>query len=198
VAHATLEAHQPFRDFRYRTTRRDGTVLYMTTSGKPVFDGAGHFWGYRGVSSDVTAAVRAAQTEEALHQAQAALACVTRVLTLGEITTSIAHEVNQPLAAMVTNGNACVRWLAGDPPNLAEAREAVEAMIRHGHRASDVIRRIRALVQNAPPRQEWLDINALIREVMALVHSDGHHQGVALQTDLPRVVGDRTRCNKCC
>jgi signal transduction histidine kinase len=117
------------------------------------------------------------------------------VLTLGELTASIAHEVNQPLAAIVTNGEACVRLLAGDPPDLAETRQAVAAMIRDGHRASDVIRRIRALVQHTPPQPAWLDVNALILEVLALVRSDVQRHGVALQTqlatDLPPVRGDR-------
>ena len=100
-------------------------MAYIESNGKPVFDAEGRFLGYRGVSSDVTAAVCADQAEAALHRAQTALAHVTRVMTLGELTASIAHEINQPLAAIVTNGNACVRWLAGDPPNLEEVRQAV-------------------------------------------------------------------------
>jgi signal transduction histidine kinase len=120
-----------------------------------------------------------------------------RVTTLGELMASIAHEVNQPLAAIVTNGNACVRWLAGDPPNLEEVRQAVGRMIRDGHRASDVIQRIRALVQHTPPQQDWLDVNDMIQEVIALTRSEVHRQRISLQTqlaaDLPRVRGDRVQ-----
>src|SRR5712692_5674600 len=97
---ATLEAHQPFRGFVYRTAGADGSVVYIATSGKPVFDADGRFLGYRGVSTDVTATVRAEQVERALHLAQAELARVTRVTTLGELAASIAHEINQPLAAI--------------------------------------------------------------------------------------------------
>ena len=133
------------------------------------------------------------RAEEALHKTQAELAHVTRVTTLGEITASIAHEINQPLGAVVNNASACVRWLAAQ--NLEEARQSAALVIADGHRAAEIIGRIRALAQKAPPHKDWLDVNALIREVIALVHSDGHRQGIALQTDLaadlPRVVGDR-------
>ena len=107
---ALLDAHQPFRDFVYSATR-DGSALYIQTSGKPVFDAKGNFLGYRGVSTDVTAAVRADQAEEALRKVQTELSHVTRLTTSGELTASIAHEVNQPLAAIVNNGNACLRCL---------------------------------------------------------------------------------------
>src|SRR5216683_605788 len=114
---AMLEARQPFRGFVYRTAGADGSVVYVATSGKPVFDVDGRFLGYRGVSSDVTAAVRAEQVEKALHQAQAELARVTRVTTLGELAASIAHEINQPLAAIGADASACLHWLAADKPD---------------------------------------------------------------------------------
>src|SRR5439155_15316515 len=101
----------------------DGSVVYIATSGKPVFDADARFLGYRGVSSNVTAAVRADQAEKALHQAQAELARVTRVTTLGELAASIAHEVNQPLAAIGADANACLHWLATDRPDLDSVRE---------------------------------------------------------------------------
>jgi PAS domain S-box-containing protein len=131
---ATLEAHQPFRGFVYRTARADGSVVYIATSGKPVFDADDRFLGYRGVSSDVTAAVRAEQVEKALHQAQAELAHATRVTTLGELAASIAHEVSQPLAAIVADANACLNWLATPNPRLDMVREALDAMLKDGHR----------------------------------------------------------------
>jgi PAS domain S-box-containing protein len=135
------------------------------------------------------------RAEEAMHNAQAELAHVTRVATLGEMTASIAHEVNQPLAAVVTNANACLRWLAHEPSNLAEARRAVERIIKEGNRASDVIGRIRALVKKAPPRKDRVDVNEIILEVIALSRSEIHRNRVSLRPqlsdNLPPVLADR-------
>ena len=144
------------------------------------------------ISRDIT---ESRQTEEALHKAQAELAHVTRVMTMGELTASIAHEVNQPLAAVVTNGNACLRWLAREEPDLDEARAAVERMIRDGHRASDVIRRIRALSKNTEPQKARLDINDVIHEAVAVVHGGVREHRISLRTELSSallpVLGDR-------
>jgi len=134
---------------------------------------------------------------EALQKVQTELAHVSRVMTLGELTASIAHEVNQPLAAIVTNGNACLRWLAGATPNLDEARLAVQRIIKDSYRASEVISRIRTLVKKTPPRSDWIDLNELITEVFALAQSEARRNRVLLQqqlsADLPRVRGDRVQ-----
>jgi len=141
---------------------------------------------------DITERKRA---DEALHKTQAELAHVTRVATLGELTASIAHEVNQPLAAIVTNGNACLRWLAGDSPNLDEARETARRIIRDGNRAGDVIGRIRTLLRKTGTEKELLDMNQAVREVVALAEGEVRRNGVALRTeltgDLPPILGDR-------
>src|SRR5947208_7939313 len=141
---------------------------------------------------DITERKRA---DEALHKTQAELAHVTRVATLGELTASIAHEVNQPLAAIVTNGNACLRWLAGDSPNLDEARETARRIIRDGNRAGDVIGRIRTLLRKTGTEKELLDMNQAIREVVALAEGEVRRNEVALRTeltgDLPPIWGDR-------
>jgi len=135
--------------------------------------------------------------EEALRKAQAELSHVTRVTTLGEMTASIAHEVNQPLSGIITNGNACLRWLAGDSPNLDEAREAVRRILRDGNRASDVISRIRALVSKTDTEKSRLDVNDAIQEVAALAQGEVRRNSVALRTelahDLPPVLGDRVQ-----
>ena len=135
------------------------------------------------------------RAQEALQKAQVELVHATRVMTMGELTASIAHEVNQPLAGVVTNGHACLRWLARAVPDLAEARAAVERIIRDGHRASEVIQRIRALSKKTDPQTAWLDLNDVIHEVSALVHSEVRKHRVALWTDLssalPPVLGDR-------
>jgi C4-dicarboxylate-specific signal transduction histidine kinase len=134
---------------------------------------------------------------EALQKAQTELAHVSRVMTLGELTASIAHEVNQPLAAIVTNGNACLRWLGGATPNFTEARLAVERIIKDSYRASDVIARVRTLVKKTPPRNDLVDLNEVIVEVFALAQSEARHNRVhltkRLKDDLPAVRGDRVQ-----
>jgi PAS domain S-box-containing protein len=192
---ATLKAHQPFRGFVYRTAGADGSVVYIATSGKPVFDADGRFLGYRGVSSDVTAAVRADQVERALHLAQAELAHVTRVTTLGELTASIAHEINQPLAAIGADANACLHWLAADRPDLDSVREALTAIVKDGDRAAAVITRIRALLARSPVAHGPCDLTGVIRDVLPLIGPEIERHGIILETsltlDLPPVMGDR-------
>src|SRR5215470_9225406 len=186
----TLERREPFRDFVYQVRRVDGTLGFVSISGKPVWDAEGRFSGYRGVARDITERQR---TEEALRQAQAELAHVARVATLGELTASIAHEINQPLGAMVNSAHACVRWLAAQ--NLAHAQQSAVRVVTEGQRAADIIGRIRALAQKAPPHKDWLDLNALIRDVLALARSEVHRHGVVVETQLaaavPRIRGDR-------
>src|SRR5467141_2314844 len=132
---------------------------------------------------------------EALRETQTALAHVTRVMTMGELAASIAHEVNQPLAGVVINGNACLRWLAGESPNLAEAREAAQRIIRDGTRASEIISRVRALARKTGTPTERVDLNEAIREVLALCQGEARKHGVELRVqlpgDLPPVRGDR-------
>jgi C4-dicarboxylate-specific signal transduction histidine kinase len=133
--------------------------------------------------------------EEALREAQADLAHVTRVMTMGELMASIAHEVNQPLAAVTTNGNACLRWLARDPPDLEEARECLRRIIRDGNRAGGVIARIRALVKKSPPAKAPLDLSDTIQEVLTMITTEARQHRVAVWTDLaaglPLVRSDR-------
>ena len=187
---ATVERREPFRDFVYQVRRVDGTLGFVSISGKPVLDAAGRFAGYRGVARDITERQR---TEEALRQAQAELAHVARLTTLGELTASIAHEINQPLGAMVNSANACVRWLAAQ--NLEEARQSALRVVADGHRAADIIGRIRALSQKAPPHKDWLDLNATIWDVLALVRSEVQRHRVVVETHLtepvPLVRADR-------
>jgi PAS domain S-box-containing protein len=132
-----------------------------------------------------------------LAEAQAELAHVTRVTALGELTASIAHEVNQPLAGMLTNANAGLRWLKGDPPNLSEAGDAIRRIIRDGKRAGDVISRMRSLFKKAGTAKERLDLNEAIEEVVILTQSEARRHNLALRTqlaaDLPPVMGDRVQ-----
>ena len=137
------------------------------------------------------------RAEEALQKAQAELAHITRVMTLGELMASIAHEVNQPLAAVVTNAQACLRWLALETPRLDEARAAVERIVRDSNRTSEVIQRIRALVKKTEPQMVALDINDVIREAISLEQREMLSQRVSLRTELasalPPVPGDRVQ-----
>jgi NO-binding membrane sensor protein with MHYT domain len=137
------------------------------------------------------------RAEEALREAQAELAHVTRVMTLGELMASIAHEVNQPLAAVVTNAQACLRWLALETPHLDESRAAVERIVRDSNRASEVIQRIRALAKKSEPQMVALDINDVIREAISLERREMLSQRVSLRMELasalPPVLGDRVQ-----
>jgi NO-binding membrane sensor protein with MHYT domain len=137
------------------------------------------------------------RVEEALRQAQSDLAHVTRVTTLGELTASIAHEVNQPLAAVVTNAEACLRWLGRETPNLDEARRALERIIEDGNRAGEVIRHLRALSSKTETEKAPLDINDVVNEVIALVQHQLLSHRVSLRTELapalPMVLADRVQ-----
>src|SRR5207249_762296 len=115
---------------------------------------------------------------------QVALAHVTRLTTMGELAASIAHEVNQPLTAVIANANASLRWLAAATPNLDETRGAVGRIIRDGNRAGEVIARIRALVQKTDTEKVRLDINQTVQEVVILMQNEAVRKGVALRTDL--------------
>jgi C4-dicarboxylate-specific signal transduction histidine kinase len=133
--------------------------------------------------------------QEGLIRAQAEVARITRITTMGELAASIAHELNQPLGSIVTTGDACLRWLAAKPPNLDEARQAVEAIIRDGTRASSVLVRTRGLLRRGERLRERLDINDVVREVITLLDGELRRNGVDLCTELPQnlrpVVVDR-------
>jgi PAS domain S-box-containing protein len=132
---------------------------------------------------------------EALRAAQAELAHANRVATMGQLTASIAHEVNQPITAAVTNAHAALRWLEAIPPNLEEVRQAVGKIVSNGRQAGDVIGRIRALIKKAPPRKERYDLNEAIRDVISLSRNEMVRHGILLRTGLarglPPVHGDR-------
>jgi len=172
----------------------NGEPKTILNSAAPIRNAGGQIVGTVIVNEDVTEAKRG---EEKLRQAQAELAHVARVTMMGELTASIAHEVNQPLAAVVTNANAASRWLAANPPNLDEAREAIERIARDGARASEVIRRIRTLIKKSEPSRTSVDLNELIEETVALTQPELKHKKVSLRTELsprlPRVPADRVQ-----
>src|SRR5258707_15892297 len=178
----------------YETVRiaRDGRRVDISLTVSPLISRSGKVVGASKIARDITATKRA---EAELQQARIEFARVARVTTLGELTAAIAHEVNQPLTGLVSSGNACLRWLAGEVPNLKAARESVERMISAGSRAGEVIRRIRALVGKAPPLRDRLNINDAITEVIALIRGEIQRNRISLRTklstDVPLVLGDR-------
>ena len=137
------------------------------------------------------------RAEEALRQAQADLARVNRVTTMAELTASLAHEVNQPISAAVTNAHACLRWLAGDTPNLEEARAAAMRIVKDGTRAAEIIGRIRLHFEKGTPQRELLDVNEVIREMILLLRGELARYSISvrpeLAADLPQVMGDRVQ-----
>ncbi|HTC33121.1 MAG TPA: ATP-binding protein [Bryobacteraceae bacterium] len=137
------------------------------------------------------------RAEDAYYEAQAEIARVTRLSAMGALAASISHEVNQPLAAVVTNADACMIWLSSDPPNLEEARAAVESIAQQGTRASDVVRHIRAMFTKAAPERSRVQVNDLIREVGTLVEGAALRSQVTLETelaaDLQATIGDRVQ-----
>jgi C4-dicarboxylate-specific signal transduction histidine kinase len=137
------------------------------------------------------------RAEGALRQAQADLARVSRVTTMGEFTASLAHEVNQPIAAAVTDANTCLRWLKRDPADMEEAREAASRVVKDATRAAEIISRMRLLFQKGVPQQELVDINDLIREMLVLLRSEASRYSISIRSkltgDLHMVVGDRVQ-----
>ena len=137
------------------------------------------------------------RTQEALRQAQADLAHVNRVTTMGELTASLAHEVNQPIAAAGTDANTCLRWLTREQPDLKEAREAALRVVKDAARAAEIISRIRLMFQKSIPHRELIDVNEVIREIIVLMSSEATRYSISLRTeaaaDLPQVIGDRVQ-----
>jgi C4-dicarboxylate-specific signal transduction histidine kinase len=137
------------------------------------------------------------QAQEALHQTQTDLAHVSRVTMMGELTASLAHEVNQPITAAITNANTCARWLAGATPNIQEARDAAIRSAKDGARAADIIGRIRLLFKKGTPVREPVDINEVIREIVILLRSEAARYSISvrteLETELPETKGDHVQ-----
>jgi PAS domain S-box-containing protein len=169
----------------------DGEYRWFLIRSLPLRDEKGNIVKWYGTMTDIEDRKRA---EEALRKANADLAHITRVMTMGELAASIAHEINQPLAAVVTNADACMVWLSSEPPNLEEARAAVDCIAQDGTRASEVIRHIRAMFTKDTPERTRVQVNELIREVGALLQAEASRNQVALQTelatDLPPAMGD--------
>lgn len=180
-------------EHEYRLLMPDGSIKYLHVNGRASEDHAGQPE-YITTIQDVTERRR---SEEALAKARSELAHMARVTSLGALTASIAHEVNQPLSGIITNANTCLRMLATDPPNVDGARETARRTIRDGNRASDVITRLRALFARKTLVAESVDLNEATREVLELSRGELQRKKVIVQTeladDLPSIVGDRVQ-----
>ena len=191
------------REGRHETealrVRKDGSQFWADVVIDALRDEDGRLIGFAKITRDITERLRAARAlEEArLKVLQEELARANRLMQMGELTASIAHEVNQPIAAVVASAGAALRWLAAKPPDVESARQSLERIAREGERAGGVISRIRALVRNAPTRRDRLDINDVINEAVTIAQSDLHKHGVRLRSGLvsglPAVVADRAQ-----
>jgi C4-dicarboxylate-specific signal transduction histidine kinase len=192
----TIErASQEGKDFdlEHRLLMPDGAVKHIHVVAHAERDESGDLE-LVGAVMDVTERKCA---EEALHEAQANLARVSRVTTMGELTASLAHEVNQPIAAAVTNANTCLRWLTRDQPDVEEARAAAMRIVKDGTRAAEIIKRIRLLFKKGTPERELVDANEVIREMTVLLRSEAARYVVSIRTELaaglPQVMADRVQ-----
>jgi PAS domain S-box-containing protein len=184
-------------DVVFRIVLPEGAIKHIRSTGHPVRNISGDLVEYVGTSMDVTERKRADEERERLRQAQADLVHVSRVTTMGELTASLAHEVNQPIAAAVTNANTCLRWLARDHPNVEEAREAAMRIMKDGTRAAEIISRIRLLFKKGTAQRELVDVNEAIRDMIVLLRSETTRNNILVQTelaaDLPEVMADRVQ-----
>jgi PAS domain S-box-containing protein len=181
-------------EVEFRILLPDGEVKHLHTIGHPVFDPAGNLVRFVGSTTDIT---ERNQSEEALRQAQADLARISRITTMGELTASLAHEVNQPIAAAMTDANTCLRWLDRDQPDLTEAREAAARVVKDAARAAEIIGRTRLLFKKGTPQSELVNMNEVVRETLALMIGDMSRFSISvrieLADDLPAIAGDRVQ-----
>jgi len=183
-------------DHEYRLVTPEGSIKHVHLVAHALNDVSGSVE-FVGAVMDITERKRAEEERQRLRQAHEDLARVNRVTTMGELTASLAHEVNQPIAGAITNANACLRWLAGDAPNLEEARAAARRIVKDGTRAAEIISRIRLLFKKGTPERELVDVNEVIREMIVLLRSEATQYSISVRTeltaDLPQVMGDRVQ-----
>jgi PAS domain S-box-containing protein len=183
--------------FESRHRRKDGTEFPVEIRLREFEQGGRRVSLARDISDRKRAEADARESERRYRETQAELARANRVATMGQLTASIAHEVNQPIGAAVTNANAALRWLSAQRPDLEEVRQALRRIVENGNRASEVIGRIRALIKKAPPRKEGVAINDAILGVVTLIHGEVVKNRVSARTQLaeglPIIEGDRVQ-----
>jgi PAS domain S-box-containing protein len=181
----------------YRIVHPGGEIRDIHVVGHPVLSPSDDCVEFVGTVIDITDRNRAEIERERLRQALTDLAHINRVTTMGELTASLAHEVNQPIAAAVTNANTCLRWLSRDQPDLGEAREAAMRIVKDGTRAAEIIKRVRLLFEKGTAQRELVEVNEVIRGMIALFRSEATRYNVSIRTglaaDLPQVMVDRVQ-----
>ena len=184
-------------DIEFRLVKPDGTIKHIHGIGHPVLSPTGELVQVVGTMVDVTERKRAEEARDRLRQLEADLAHMNRVSTMGELTASLAHEINQPMGAAVTNAQACLRFLDRGQPDVPEAREAALEMVRDSKRAADIIDRVRSLYRKGSAHQEMVDVNEVIREMAVMLHKEANRYSVDMHTELcenlPNVVADRVQ-----
>lgn len=184
-------------DVEFRILIPRSPVKFLHTVGSPVLGPAGELLQFVGVVMDVTENRRAEEERERLRRAQAELAHINRVSTMGELTASLAHEIKQPIGAAVTNAEACFRLLDRDQPDVVEAREAALEMVKDARRAADIIDRVRLLYQKGSSQFCELDVNEVIREMVLMLHNEASRKSIMIRTAfanrLPKVMADRVQ-----
>jgi signal transduction histidine kinase len=176
----------------------NGTVKHIQVLAHPVFSGSGELIEVVGTHVDVTERKRAEEERERLRQLEADLAHMNRLTMLGELASSLAHELNQPITAAITSATACLRWLARNPPDMERARAAAVRIEKDGSRAAEIIQRLRAFYKTgAPPQRELVDLNEVTGEMLALLHNEATRHSVSLRTELapqlPQIMADRVQ-----
>jgi PAS domain S-box-containing protein len=181
----------------FRIVLPDGSTKYSRSVGHPVFSASGELVEFVGTGIDITERRRAEKERERLRQVQADLAHITRATTMGELTASLAHEINQPITAAATDARTCLRWLAREQPDIGEARESAARMVNAVTRAADIISRLRQLFKKGAPQTNLVDVSEVIQEMVVLLRSEASRHSVSILTelseDLPRVMADRVQ-----
>ena len=183
-------------DLEYRIYRPDGTIRFLRSVGH--HNPAGEIGEYVGITMDITERKRAEEERERLRQLEADLAHINRVNMMGELAAALAHEIKQPIAASITSANACLRWLARDPPDLARARAAATRIEQDGNRAADVINRLRSFYKkDTPPERETVDVNDVVQEMTVLLRNEAIRHSITidveLEADIPNILADRVQ-----
>jgi PAS domain S-box-containing protein len=181
----------------YRIVHPGGDIREIHTIGHPVLSPSGDVVEFVGTVIDITERRQAEKERERLRQVQADLAHINRVTTMGELTASLAHEINQPIAAAVTDAKTCLRWLAREQPDITEARESATRMVKAVTRASEIISRLRQLFKKGTPQTNLVDVSEVIQEMVVLLGSEAFQYSISILTDLsadlPRIVADRVQ-----
>ena len=193
--YGAIQARKDY-DLEYRIRRTDGAIRCLRSLGH--HNPSGEVGEYVGITMDITERKRAEEERERLRQLEADLAHINRVNMMGELAAALAHEIKQPIAASITSANACLRWLAHDPPDLERARAAATRVEQDGNRAADVINRLRSFYKKgAPPEREMVDVNDIIQEMTVLLRNEAVRYAITidleLEADVPNILADRVQ-----